>query len=130
GMPEASSSSKDSIGHEPFRAVDGIRTLESSWWAKPYPAMWQMDLGEPKRLRGVHVWPYWGSRYYQYTVEVSTDGKDWQQVVDMSKNTTLSTPEGDRFEFESTDVRYVRVNMLYHTRNTGVHLVEVEVIEE
>ena len=29
-----------------------------------------------------------GIRYYQYTVEVSTDNKAWTQVVDASKNTS------------------------------------------
>ena len=62
-------------------------------------------------------------------MEVSKDGKAWMQVVDHSKNTTASTPAGDRFEFKPTHARHMPVNMLYHNLNTGVHIVEVEAIE-
>lgn len=48
-------------------------------------------------------------------------------VGDMRKNTTSSMPGGDRFEFAPKTVRYIRVNMLYHNLNRGVHVVEEEV---
>jgi hypothetical protein len=72
--------------------------------------------------------PIWGpNRYYRYTVEVSKDGRVWQQVADMSRNTTPATPQGDLHQFPPREARFVRVNMLYHSLNTGVHLVEVKV---
>jgi hypothetical protein len=74
------------------------------------------------------IWPYWGGgRYYQYTMEVSKDGTNWQRVGDHGKNTKPSTPEGVRFAFAPLSARYIRVNMLYHSLNEGVHIVEVEV---
>jgi hypothetical protein len=78
----------------------------------------------------MHVFPYWdGRRYYQYTVQVSLDGKTWTQVVDMSKNTKPSTPQGDLHKFERTEARYIRINMLKNSANTGVHLVEIRAYE-
>jgi hypothetical protein len=74
------------------------------------------------------VFPYWGSeRYYQYTVEVSKDGKSWRRVGDMSNNTRPATPKGDEFRFDPVAARYVRVKVLRHSLNRGVHLVEVKV---
>ena len=51
-----------------------------------------------------------------------------KQVADMSKNSTPSTPKGDRHDFDATEARYIRVNMLYHSLNRGVHIVEVRAL--
>jgi hypothetical protein len=117
--------------YPPSGAFDGDhKDLQSSWQTDPYPAWWQLDLERPKTLKGLHVYPYWGGgRYYRYTVEVSRNGVRWRQVGDRSDNTAPSTPEGDRFNFEPVEVRYIRVNMLYHNLNKGVHLVEVVPLE-
>ncbi|NQU23310.1 MAG: discoidin domain-containing protein [Candidatus Nealsonbacteria bacterium] len=113
--------------HPPELAVDGNATdLQSSWQTDPYPASLTVDLQAVRTLGSIHVWPYWGTdRYYRYTVEVSTDGKTWKQVGDKSKNTTPATPQGDRFGFDPIEARYIRVKMLYHSLNKGVHIVEV-----
>ena len=94
----------------------------------PIPQWWQAELRQATKLKAVHVWPYWGmNRYYRYTVEISTDGKTWEQVGDRGKNTGPSTPDGDVIEFTPRAVRYIRINMLYHNLNPGVHIVEVDV---
>jgi len=113
--------------YPPWKAIDGnAADLQSSWQTDPYPAWLKIDVEKPRVATGVHVYPYWGSgRYYRYTVEVSADGEVWTTVGDMRENTTPSTPKGDRFEFEPTEIRFVRVNMLYHNLNKGVHIVEV-----
>lgn len=117
-------------GHPPENAVDGVVSLESSWWASPYPQWLKLDLGRLVRLKGIRVWPYWGAgRYYQYCVEISTDGKDWTLVGDRGKNTTPATEAGDEFLFAATEVRFIRVRMLYNNVNAGVHIVEVMGIE-
>jgi len=78
----------------------------------------------------IEVFPYWdGSRYYQYTVEVSEDGKTWKQVGDKSTNTLPANPSGDSFALTGVSGRYVRVNMLKCNANEGVHLVELKVWE-
>ncbi len=112
--------------HGPELAVDGIVSLESSWQADPYPQWLQLDLGKPTVLKGARVWTYWGGgRYYRYTVEASIDGKNWTLVGDKSANEQPATEKGDLFEFPPREVRYLRVNMLFHSLNGGVHLVEI-----
>jgi len=114
----------------PAKAFDGNHTdLDSSWQAGSYPAWLSIDMEKTKIINRIDVYPYWGAgRYYQYTVEVSKDGKIWNKIGDKSKNTTPSTPAGDEFKFDPVEARYIRVNMLYHNLNTGVHIVEVEVL--
>jgi len=113
----------------PASAVtDGLINLASYWAASPYPQSLTIDLDGEETLHGVHLWPFFSSgRYFQYTVEVSSDGENWQQVVDMSKNTKTPTSEGARFVFDSpVKCKYIRVNMLYHNQNKGVYLTEVK----
>jgi len=124
GKATASASLPD---YPAWKAIDGNATdLQSSWQTDTYPAWLRIDLEKPRVAKAVHVYPYWGGgRYYRYTVEVSADGKDWTMVGDMRKNTAPATSKGDRFEFEPAEVRLIRVNMLYHNLNRGVHIVEV-----
>lgn len=112
----------------PELAVDDDLSLGSSWWATPGPQWLQVDLGETKTVGLIEVFPYWdGSRYYQYTVEVSLDGKTWEVVGDRSKNTLPANANGDPISFPARPARYVRVNMLKNSANPGVHLVELKV---
>ncbi len=113
-------------------AVDGIVDNYSYWGAKPYPQWLQVDLDKPRKLNTIQVFTVYQlaqKRYYQYTVEVSLDGKTWTQVVDMSKNTTPATHKGDVHKFAPQAARYIRVNMLYNSANPGVHIVELRAFE-
>ncbi len=128
GCNATSSANED--GHGPEAAVDGIVDQTSYWGATPYPAWWQVDLGAVKtidRVRVVTFWDYGGGRYYQYKVETSADGQQWTTVADMSQNTEPATEGGRMHQFAATPARYVRVEMLKNSANTGVHLVEVMV---
>ncbi len=117
-------------GHGPELVTDGIINLESSWQADPYPQWLKLDLGKPHTLKGIQVWTYWGGeRYYQYTVEVSPDGQAWTTVGDKRTNTQPATERGDKFDFPPCAARFIRVNMLYHSLNPGVHVVEVNAFE-
>jgi hypothetical protein len=117
-------------GFGPEKAIDGDLQLESSWRASPYPQTLNIELDKPRKLRGLRVWPYWGNgRYYQYLVEISTDGKNWTLAGDRSQNTSPATEAGEQFAFDATDVRFIRVKMLYNSLNQGVHVVEVMGIE-
>ncbi|MCY3020833.1 MAG: family 20 glycosylhydrolase [Planctomycetota bacterium] len=123
GKPVTASGVEAGCGAE--NAVDGIVDLNAAWWAGPYPQWLQVDLEKACKLNRVHVFPYWGGgRYYQYTVEASLDAKTWTQVVDASKNTKPSTPEGFAHDFAPTEARYLRLNMLKNSANQGVHVVE------
>jgi hypothetical protein len=128
GCKVEASSSEPNYG--PQRAVDGHVTLESSWRATPYPQWIRMDMGAAHKLKAIKVWPYWGGgRYYQYSVEVSTDGATWEKVGDKLTNTTPASEAGDTFEFDAKLVRLVRINVIYNNLNKGVHIVEIKAIE-
>ena len=129
GKPVTTSKSpqdNDQIGN----AVDGWVTLDKHWGALPAPQWFRVDLEKVYTLDRVHIFPYWdGARYYQYTIELSTDGEKWTQVVDASKNTTPETWDGKLHKFEPVPARYVRVNMLKNSDNPAVHIVELWVYE-
>ncbi len=114
-------------GGSPANAIDG--DLDTYWAASPSPCTWQLDLGSPKPIKTIQVFPYWGDgRFYQYVVEVSSDGISWRQVVDMSTNTEPSSMNGHVHRLaQSVSARYVRTKMLKNSANIGVHLVEVRV---
>jgi hexosaminidase len=115
---------------KPEFAADGWIDIAKFWGTIPAPQWWRVDLQKEYALDRIRVFPYWdGQRYYQYTIDVSTDGQKWTQVVDDSKNTTPETEQGREHKFKPTPARYVRVNMLKNSDNEAVHLVEVRVFE-
>lgn len=124
---------KASVGQEgdkkPELAVDGdSKDLNSAWFGRNWPASLEIDLEKTAKIDTVAVYFYWdGARYYQYTIEVSPDGKTWKTVADNSKNTTPATPKGVAHTFPPEDARYVRVNVLKNSANQAIHLVEVKV---
>jgi hexosaminidase len=112
----------------PELAVDDNLELGSSWWASPGPQWLQVDLGNPFNVDRIELFPYWdGSRSYQYTVEVSLDGKAWSIGADRKSNTKPASAEGDEIRFGASTVRFVKVNMLCCSANEGVHVVELRV---
>ncbi|MCX7019690.1 MAG: discoidin domain-containing protein [Candidatus Sumerlaeota bacterium] len=116
--------------HLPELAVDGnCSDTASAWWADgPAPRWLQVDLLKPESIGAIQVFPDWDdSRYYQYKVEVSLDGRKWKQMADMTKNTKPATKDGDMFRFDPLKARFVRVTMLRNSANPAVHLVEVRV---
>ena len=127
---KVTSSSGTQHPQNPELAVDDNLDLASSWWAGPAPQWLQVDLGKVYSTDRIEIFPYWdGHRYYQYTVEVSTDGKAWTTVLDKSANTTPSSNQGDEVRFSPRLARFVRVNMLRGSANEAVHLVELRVWE-
>ncbi|MEM7316438.1 MAG: discoidin domain-containing protein, partial [Planctomycetota bacterium] len=115
----------------PANAVDGVTDNGSGWHTDPFPQWLQVDLKKSHSVNRIKLHTYYeGRRYYQYTVEVSQNGRRWKQVVDMSKNTDTSTSNGDEHYFDPVEARYVRVNMLANSANSGVHINELMVFEE
>ena len=111
---------------KPGNAVDGSIKLDVYWGTTPAPQWFQVDLEKVYTLDRVHIFPYWdGARYYQYTIDLSSDGKKWTQVVDASKNTQPETWDGRQYTFKPAAGRYLRVNMLKNSDNPAVHLVEL-----
>ncbi len=111
----------------PELAIDGKIEPGSSWWAMPGPQWLQVDMGAEKEIGSVTVYPYWdGSRYYQYKVEGSADGKSWTLLMDRTTNTIPAQSTGDRQEAKGR-FRHIRITMLKGSANPGVHLVELVV---
>jgi len=121
-------SSGPAHGSFPLRnLVDGWATKESSWWsAGPTPVWVEIDLRKVVTLASIRVFPYWGDgRYYQYRVELSTDGHAWSCVADMSRNTTPATAKGVLHRFAPCPARFIRVNVLKNSANRNAHLAEI-----
>ncbi len=120
-------------GHQgkdyPSYLVDGFARFDiwRGWWgANPVPQSATIDLEKPERINRIEVFPYWdGHRSYQYTVDVSTDQKDWKTVVDMSKNKRPSTSKGDDFTFDIVTARYIRITVTKNTANSAAHIVDL-----
>jgi len=110
----------------PEKAVDGIVEKDYFWDSGAGPASLTVDLEKPQKIQEIRLFTYWdNSRYYQYTVEVSADGKKWQQSIDRSANTEAATENGYTDKFNPTDTRYIKVNMLKNSANPSMHIVEV-----
>lgn len=130
GKPTTASASHPT--YTPHYAVDGIVDREFHWdGPNGAPQWWQVDLQDSHKLSKIQVVNYWdGGRYYQYTVDVSLDGKTWNPVVDYSKNILPAEKHGTMHAFDPIIARYVRVTMLHNSANPGLHLVEVRVFAE
>ncbi len=115
---------------DPELAVDDNLDLSSSWWSGSSPQWLRVDLGKSYSVNKIELFPYWdGTRFYQYTIEVSEDGIAWTIVADRSENRLPSSANGDEVRFAARKVRFVRVNMLKNSANAGVHIVELKVWE-
>jgi hypothetical protein len=119
--PTESKSSEPNSGSD--KAVDNNH---SSWWgASPFPQWWIVDLQDEYELERLKVVNYYqDSRYYQYKIYASSDKTNWKEIVDFSDNTKIATQTGETFLLENTSARYLKVDMLYNSKNVGVHLVE------
>jgi len=112
----------------PDKAVDGNAADKngSAWFGTRWPCSLEVDLQQPATIDSAHVFFYWDSRYFQYTLDTSLDGKTWKTVADQSKNTTPATAKGVMLHFAPVEARYVRLSILKNSANEAVHLVELK----
>jgi hypothetical protein len=111
-------------------ANDGWVGNGKLWGAWDPPQWWQVDLQGNHNLDRIRLFPYdHGGRVFQFTIEVSTDEKNWTRVVDESKNDKPEMGQGHEFKFKPAQGRYVRVNMLKNSIQNAVQLEEVRVYE-
>jgi len=114
----------------PSNAVDGVTENWSGWHTSDAPQWLEVDLEQVYQIDRIKVVTYYDEvRYYQYKVEASDDGKQWQQVADMSRNTRISTAAGETFKFPALKARYVRITLLKNSANPALHLNELMVFE-
>ncbi len=114
----------------PENAVDGWVGNGTHWGAWDPPQWLQVDLQNVYNLDRVQIFPGdYGGRSFLYTIEVSTDEKNWTKVVDESANAKPESGQGHLHKFEPAKARYVRVNMLKNSIQNAVQLVELRVYE-
>ncbi|NPV48133.1 MAG: hypothetical protein HPY69_14365 [Armatimonadetes bacterium] len=73
-------------GHPESDIMDGVTDRDrNGWWSDRnmrFPVWVGLDFGVPVRLAETWVLTFWdGTRYYNYSVEVSEDGQEWQPVA-------------------------------------------------
>jgi poly(beta-D-mannuronate) lyase len=98
-------------------AVDGD-IWESRWAAfdGKYPQWLKVDLGEIKHITQFMVKFYkYNERAYRYTIEVSNDDQTYTMAADKAKN----GKQGERTENVDVSGRYVRINVLGCSADTG-----------
>lgn len=108
------------------RATNGRVTLWEHWGGHVGEHVWiKVDLEKVESISRLKVHNFWdGGRYYQYTIDVSLNGKDWTEVVDFRKNTQTASMSGYEHLIDSVEARYLRINLLYNSANPGLHLTE------
>ena len=107
-------------------ANNGRVTLWEMWGDHKSEENWiQIDLEKEENVSRFKVFTFWDAfRYYQYTIEGSVDGSNWDKLVDFRENTVLSTSRGYQHQIEPVRVRFLRLNMLFNSANPGLHVVE------
>lgn len=66
----------------------------------------QIDLQRTEKIRSVWTQFEYGTSYYQYVIETSVDGKNWNVFADKRSNYLAGSPMVD---FGETEARYVRL---------------------
>ena len=107
-------------------ATNGNVTLWEQWGDHNNGNNWlQVDLEKAVTINEFKVYNFWDNyRYYQYTIEGSLDGKNWETLVDFSENTEIATDEGYAHAIAAVEVRYLKLKVLYNSANPGLHVVE------
>jgi beta-xylosidase len=76
-----------------------------------------VDLGSEKKIKRVMTQFEFASYYYQYKLEYSLDGKNWNQYADNSKNRRAGSPMIDD---NNVTARYIKLTVLA-TEKTGLY---------
>jgi len=108
------------------RANNGRVSIWEQWRDHKSDANWiQVDLGQQEEISRFNVVTFWDNyRYYQYTIEGSSDGEEWTELVDFSQNEILAEDQGYDHNIAPANFRYLKINMLYNSANPGLHIIE------
>jgi putative membrane-bound dehydrogenase-like protein len=105
--PATASASQE--GHDPAHAVDG--SLETRWCA-PNNApgcWWQVDLEKSQEIFGCAVRWEQANRKYDFKIEGSANGDDWNLLLDKTDND--SRQQTQVYQFNAENVRYMRMTV-------------------
>jgi len=76
-----------------------------------------VDLGSEQKIKRIMTQFEFASYYYQYKLEYSLNGKNWNQYADKSKNRTAGSPMIDD---NDVTARYIKLTVLA-TEKTGLY---------
>ncbi len=112
GKPVIASSYYNNSFHPQYAVDNNNATL---WRPLTVNPEWlQIDLEAVKHVEQIETqWEY-GTSYYCYTIEVSTDGREWTTLVDRSMNRLAGSPMVD---YVNANFRYLRIHFLYQENN-------------
>ena len=106
------------------RAVDGNK---GTYWAAGGSTYIEVDLEGWYDLSEITVIPYYSdARFYHYEVSVSANGYEYTKVGEKTDDKN-QTSAGETYALDGITARYVRVDMLSNSKNTSVHVNEIEV---
>lgn len=110
-------SSEYDYKYEPNFATD--ENNATMWKAanNSFPQDLTVDLGNVKAIKRVITQFEFASYYYQYTLQYSTDGKNWKLYADKSKNQTAGSPMIDDNDISA---RYLKLTVLA-TEKSGLY---------
>lgn len=103
------------------KAVDGSETNDSKWCSKSGNRWLQVDLGSVKQVDQFiikHAAEGGETASYNtkaYTIQVSTDGKNWSTVVHVTNNTKSLTVDN----IATVSARYIKLNVTTPTQTTN-----------
>jgi beta-xylosidase len=114
GKPVIASSYYNNSFHPQYAVDNNNATL---WRPMTTNSEWlQIDLESVKHVEQIEIqWEY-GTSYYCYTIETSTDGRVWKTLVDRSQNRLAGSPMVD---YVNADFRYLRI-LFHHQENNGM----------
>lgn len=114
----------------PHFAVDG--KIDTKWCATgTAPHSITIDLGEVKTISEIHMahaeagGESDGMNTKAYTIEVSEDGENFEEIVSVTRNSSANTVD----TFKAVQAKYVRVNAIKPTQNSdsAVRIYEIQV---
>ncbi|MGO4547780.1 discoidin domain-containing protein [Paenibacillus sp. 2TAB23] len=113
------------------KAVDGILSNDGKWCSLSSSRWLQVDLGSVKQVNQFvikHASEGGETASYNtkaYNIQVSTDGVNWNQVVNVTNNTGGITVD----KITAVSARYIKLNVTTptQTKNTAARIYEFEV---
>ena len=106
--------------------VDGLVDRNECLGAKDVEQTVTVDLGNAVKVSRVILYTLWDERRaYQYTLGLSTDGKEWHIVADATSNAVVATPKGYSHSFDAQMARYIRATVPGNNVAKSVEITEL-----
>jgi len=116
--------------HTPEKIIDGLGynggDPDSRWAGIPMPQWLVFDLGASKKISLLKLQFYnWdGGRIYTYSIQVSNDATQWNEVL---SNASSTSQEWTQNSFSDLNARYLKLIFVSNNQNTWAGLWEAQV---